>query len=100
MTIKQPSLKELIEQMEREVHPEDWYRAVDLHLRFHNLKKSTLNGYLKEMDEHEEFQQGVLRPSHSITWVNIQIFIWYLMWKDAVNYRSKKISPTEFLKST
>lgn len=95
--MKKPSLKQLIEVAEKEVNISDWYRQGLLLEVFRGLSKPTLNQYCKEMESIDEFKEGILKPGHSTTFVNIHIFIWYLRWKDENKYRSKKIKPTEVL---
>ena len=95
--MKQPTLKQLIESAEKEVNPADWYRKKELMTRFVGLKKSTLDFYTKEMEEYPEFREGIIKPTHSVTWINYYTFIWYLKWKDANKYVSQKSSPQEVL---
>lgn len=96
--MKKPTIRQLIESLETKVIAEDWFRPVELMKRFSGLSKSTLNEYQKEMEQYPEFKEGVIKPTHSVTWINIDIFLWYLRWKEENRYRSKKMSPMEILK--
>ncbi|MEG2295103.1 MAG: hypothetical protein RSC23_17060 [Carnobacterium sp.] len=93
--MKKPTLNQLIEAAEREVNSADWYRQGLLLEVFRGLSKPTLNNYCKEMESIAEFKEGIIKPGHSTTFVNIHTFIWYLKWKDENKYRSKKIKPDE-----
>ncbi|EOT42782.1 hypothetical protein ACWOE3_12485 [Enterococcus dispar] len=94
----QPTLKELIHSVESKQVAAEWDRPEELMKRFNGLKKSTLYDYLKEMDSIPEFKQGIMRPG--VTFIHIGTFIWYLRWKEASRYRSKKPSPSEVLRCT
>lgn len=95
--MKRPTLAELIEAAESKVVIADWDRRDELLTRFNGLSASTLNLYQKEMESIAEFKDGVIKPTPSVTWININIFIWYLKWKEANRYLSKKIPPKEIL---
>lgn len=96
--MKKPNLKELIESAEKKVKPDDWYRKSLLTEVFKGMSPSTLSAYQKEMESIPEFAEGVLKPGHSTTFIHVHTFIWYLRWKEANNYRSKKLEPKEVLK--
>lgn len=96
--MKKPTLQQLIEAAEKEVIPDDWYRQSLLLKKFNGMSKSSLNAYQKEMEEIPEFSEGVLKPGHSTTFIHVHTFLWFLKWKQANNYRSKKVSPSEVLK--
>ncbi|EPF4429220.1 hypothetical protein ACSSP6_005145 [Escherichia coli] len=96
--MKKPTLKQLIEAAEKTVKPDDWYRQNLILEKFHGMSKTTLVEYCKEMETIPEFAEGVVKPGHSMTFIHVYTFIWFLRWKDANKYRVKKISPTEILK--
>ena len=96
--MKRPTLKELIEAADNQVFPAEWIRRDLMKTKFEGLSDSTLNNYQKEMDNIPEFKSGIMRPSHSISFINIHAFVWYLKWKEANRYRTKKISPKDILK--
>lgn len=95
--MKRPTLAELIEAAESKVVTAEWDRRGELLIRFNGLSASTLNEYQKEMESIKEFKDGIIKPSPSVTWFNVQVFIWYLKWKEANRYLSKKIPPKEIL---
>ena len=95
--MKKPTLKQLIESAEKEINPDDWYRQNLILKKFNGMSKPTLMEYCKEMETISEFSEGIIRPGHSTTFIHIYTFIWYLRWKDANKYRSKKIPPKEIL---
>lgn len=95
--MKRPTLRQLIETSEKEVNVDDWYRREKLLQKFHGLSKSSLDVYQREMEDIPEFSEGVLKPGHSTTFINYHAFVWYLRWKEANRYRSRKISPQEVL---
>lgn len=88
-----PTLKELIHSVESKHVAAEWDRPEELMKRFNGLKKSTLYEYLKEMDSIAEFKEGIMRPG--VTFIHIGTFIWYLRWKDASRYQSRKLTPQE-----
>ncbi|MFZ7302158.1 hypothetical protein ACLSY4_17500 [Enterococcus gallinarum] len=96
--MKKPTLKELIISAEKEVNPDDWYRQGVLLKTFHGMSKPTLVSYCKEMEDTEEFAEGILKPGHSTTFIHYPTFIWFLRWKEANKYRAKKLSPNEVLR--
>ncbi|WP_270364367.1 MULTISPECIES: hypothetical protein [Enterococcus] len=96
--MKKPTLKQLIESAEKVVDPDDWYRQGLILKMFHGMSKTTLIDYCKEMEDIEEFKEGILKPGHSTTFIHVHTFIWFLRWKDENKYRTKKVSPTEVLK--
>lgn len=96
--MKKPTLKQLIESAEKVVNPDDWYRQSLVLKMFHGMSKTTLIDYCREMEEIDEFKEGILKPGHSITFIHVHTFIWFLRWKDENKYRTKKVSPKEVLK--
>lgn len=96
--MKKPTLKQLIESAEKVVDPDDWYRQGLILKMFHGMSKTTLIEYCKEMEDIEEFKEGILKPGHSMTFIHVHTFIWFLRWKDENKYRTKKVSPKEVLK--
>ncbi|EGO9051629.1 hypothetical protein D0325_11135 [Enterococcus faecalis] len=94
--MKRPTPDEFLKQIEGKVLKAEWDRREELMMRFNGLSKSTLNTYQKEMESIPEFKEGVIKPTHSVTWVNIELFILFLKWKEANRYRSKKISARDF----
>lgn len=95
--MKSPSVESLIEKANVDVAVE-WDRRDQLLKRFNGLSKATLNVYQKEMEDIPEFKEGVIKPTHSVTWINIEIFVSYLRWKEAGKYQTKKPDPKDFLK--
>ncbi|MGH1831217.1 hypothetical protein ABE871_07230 [Enterococcus gilvus] len=93
-----PTLAELIESAEKKVKPDDWYRQGLILKMFHGMSKTTLIEYCKEMEDIDEFKEGILRPGHSTTFIHVYTFIWFLRWKDENKYRAKKLAPSEILK--
>lgn len=93
--MKKPTIKELIQQVEEKDISAEWDRKKDLLTRFNGLRESTLNGYQSEMEKIPEFAEGILKPGHSTTFINLAVFLWFLKWKDANLYKSKKIPPKE-----
>ena len=69
----------------------EWDRRDQLLKRFNGLKQSTLADYQREMESMDDFKRGVLKPTHSVTYIHIATFVDYLRWKEANRYRSKKI---------
>ncbi|OJG40863.1 hypothetical protein RV02_GL001717 [Enterococcus gilvus] len=96
--MKKPTLKQLIESAEKVADPDDWYRQGLILKMFHGMSKTTLIDYCKEMEDIEEFKEGILKPGHSTTFIHVHTFIWFLRWKDENKYRTKKVSPKEVLK--
>lgn len=95
--MKTPTIKELIEISENKDVETEWDRKKELLKRFNGLSRSSLDNYQNEMEAIPEFSEGVIKPGHSTTFINIHTFIWYLKWKEANRYLSKKISPKEVL---
>ena len=95
--MKTPTIKELIEISENKNVETEWDRKKELLKRFNGLSRSSLDNYQNEMETIPEFSEGVIKPGHSTTFINIHTFIWYLKWKEANRYLSKKISPKEVL---
>lgn len=95
--MKQPTLKDLISEAETKEVTAEWDRRDELMIRFHGLSRTTLNTYQREMETIPEFKQGVIKPTPSVTWININVFIWYLKWKEANRYMVKKVTPKEVL---
>lgn len=95
--MKTPTIKELIEISENKDVETEWDRKKELLKRFNGLSRSSLDNYQNEMEAIPEFSGGVIKPGHSTTFINIHTFIWYLKWKEANRYLSKKISPKEVL---
>ena len=98
MKVKKPTIPELIESLESKAVPEDWHRPHELLKRFSGLSKSTLNAYQKEMESYPEFKEGVIKPTHSVTWINYHVLLLFLKWKEANRYLARKVTPKEFLK--
>ncbi len=95
--MKIPTITELIEMSNGKEVEAEWDRKKELLIRFNGLSRSSLDNYQKEMESIPEFAQGVIKPGHSTTFINIATFIWYLKWKEANRYLSKKLSPKEVL---
>lgn len=76
----------------------EWDRRDELRNRFNGLSKTTLATYQKEMESIPEFKEGILKPTHGVTFFNIKTFVWYLRWKEVNRYRTKKIPPCEIPK--
>lgn len=93
--MKRPTPEELLKQIEGKVVKAEWDRREELLTRFNGLSKSTLNLYQKEMEEIPEFKEGILKPTHSVTFINLDIFIIFLRWKEANRYLSRKIPASE-----
>lgn len=95
--MKSPTIEELIKVAEEKEVSTEWDRKKELLKRFNGLSRSTLDNYQSEMESIPEFAEGVIKPGHSTTFINIHIFVWYLRWKEANRYVSKKLSPKEIL---
>ncbi|OJG96707.1 hypothetical protein RV18_GL001993 [Enterococcus termitis] len=95
--MKKPTVEELLKQIEGKEVQAEWDRRDELMKRFNGLSKSTLNTYQKEMEEIPEFKEGVLKPTHSVTWINLALFILFLKWKEENRYRTRKVSAKDFL---
>lgn len=95
--MKRPTINELIEISKGKEVVAEWDRKKELLIRFNGLSRSSLDYYQKEMESIPEFAEGIIKPGHSTTFININIFIWYLKWKEANRYLSKKISPSDVL---
>lgn len=95
--MKTPTIKELIEISQNKDVETEWDRKKELLKRFNGLSRSSLDLYQNEMESIPEFAEGVIKPGHSTTFINIHTFIWYLKWKEANRYLSKKIAPKEVL---
>lgn len=93
--MKQPTPAELLKQIEGKEVKAEWDRREELLTRFNGLSKTTLGTYQKEMEEIPEFKEGVIKPTHSVTWINLEIFILFLRWKEANRYRVRKLSVKE-----
>lgn len=76
----------------------EWDRRDQLLKRFNGLKQSTLADYQREMESMDDFKRGVLKPTHSVTYIHIATFVDYLRWKETNRYRSKKIPLNEVKK--
>lgn len=76
----------------------EWDRRDQLLKRFNGLKQSTLADYQREMESMDDFKRGVLKPTHSVTYIHIATFVDYLRWKEVNRYRTKKI-PLKEVKS-
>jgi len=98
--MKIPTITELIEMSNGKEVEAEWDRKKELLKRFNGLSKSSLDNYQNEMESISEFSQGVIKPGHSTTFINIHTFIWYLKWKEANRYLSKKLSPKEVLEES
>ncbi|MEG0349543.1 hypothetical protein [Enterococcus sp.] len=92
------NIKEMLELFDSKDVVAEWDRRDELKIRFNGLKDTTLATYQKEMESMDEFKEGILKPSHGVTFININIFVQYLRWKDANLYRTKKIPLDEVLK--
>lgn len=95
--MKKPTLADLIKSAEKELNPDDWYRQSIMLKRFHGMSKSALLEYCREMESIPEFAEGLIRPGHSTTFIHYYTFLWFLRWKEANRYRSKKVSPDDVL---
>lgn len=76
----------------------EWDRRDQLLKRFNGLKQSTLADYQREMESMDEFKHGILKPTHSVTYIHIETFVDYLRWKESNRYRSKKIPLSKIVK--
>lgn len=94
-TIKKPTITQLIESLENKAVPEDWYRRNELLQIFKGLSNTTLDSYQKEMEEYPVFKEGVIKPTHSVTWINIHIFLAFLRWKEDNRYKVVKTKPSK-----
>lgn len=93
--MKKPTLEQLIKSAEKNLNPDDWYRQSLILNKFHGMSKSTLVEYCKEMETIPEFAEGLLKPGHSTTFIHYDTFIWFLRWKEANKYRTKKVKPRD-----
>ena len=93
--MKTPTINELIEMSEGKEVAAEWDRKKELLIRFNGLSRSTLDNYQSEMEHIPEFSKGVIKPGHSTTFINIDVFIQYLKWKEGNRYLSKKIPPSK-----
>ncbi|OYQ68299.1 hypothetical protein B9P78_00380 [Aerococcus sp. 1KP-2016] len=64
-----------------------WYRQISLTELFVGLSLATIKKYTTEMENLPQFQKGVLKPGHSITLVNYDTFLKFLVWKEENKYR-------------
>lgn len=64
-----------------------WYRLGLLPESFVGLSDSTAKAYTKEMESIPEFSGGIIKPGHSITFVNYDTFVAFLKWKEENKYR-------------
>lgn len=98
--MKRLTLKEIIKAAENEVNTDDWYRKKLILEKFKGMSAPTLNNYCKEMEDIEEFEDGIIKPGYSTTFVHIPTFIWFLRWKDVNKGRVKKVKPKDVLKKS
>ena len=49
--------------------------------RFEGLNIYTLNRWLSEMRDSKQFRDGVINPTHKLVYVNFEIFLKFLIWK-------------------
>lgn len=92
--MKQPTLKQLIEQADTTVNVEHWIRLGDI-TEWFSVSKSQATYWVSEMSEIEDFKGGIVRPGHSITLVHYHTLLWYLRWKDENKGLKRKIPPKE-----
>ncbi|PCS04082.1 excisionase [Lactococcus chungangensis CAU 28 = DSM 22330] len=45
---------------------------------------------LKVMLEHPEFKKGVLNPTHKIVFINKEVILEFVSWKEETRYKSYK----------
>lgn len=91
-------IDQMIEMFDNKEVVAEWDRRDQLLKRFNGLKRPTLTLYQKEMESIPEFKKGIIKPTHSVTYVHIATFIDFLRWKEANRYRETKIPPSEVLK--
>ncbi|NTL99171.1 hypothetical protein HQ708_07110 [Enterococcus faecium] len=58
-----------------------WVDKDGLIKRFEGLNRNTLNKWLMEMRNSNEFSSYVVNPSHKLVWINIEGFLLFLKWK-------------------
>lgn len=93
--MKQPTLKDIIEQAENKLIVEHWIRLKDLNGYFIGVTSYQITQYVNEMSNIDEFKPGVMRPGHSTTFVHYWTFVWFLRWKEANKGLKRKIPPKE-----
>ena len=59
----------------------EWGDKQALIKRFEGLKIYTLNRWLSEMRDSKQFRDGVINPTHKLVYVNFEIFLKFLIWK-------------------
>lgn len=64
-----------------------WYRQGLLPELFVGLSSSTAKAYTKEMESVPEFSGGIIKPGHSITFVNYDTFVAFLKYKEERKYK-------------
>lgn len=68
----------------------EWCDKEHLMEKWEGLSKPTLTAWLKEMREHPEFKKGVKNPTHKIVFINKEIFLEFVSWKEETRYKSYK----------
>ena len=64
----------------------EWGDKQALIKRFEGLKIYTLNRWLSEMRDSKQFRDGVINPTHKLVYVNFEIFLKFLIWKQRHEY--------------
>ena len=59
----------------------EWGDKQALIKRFESLNIYTLNRWLSEMRDSKQFRDGVINPTHKLVYVNFEIFLKFLIWK-------------------
>lgn len=59
----------------------EWVNKDGLIKRFEGLNRNTLNKWLMEMRNSNEFCKFVINPSHKLVWINTEGFLSFLKWK-------------------
>lgn len=98
--MKKPTLEQLIESAETEVNSNEWFRRELLRKSFIGMSQSAFDNYQREMESIPEFNEGILKPGHSSTFINYNIFVWFLKWKQVNKHRVAQISPDDVLRGT
>lgn len=58
-----------------------WVNKDGLIQRFEGLNRNTLNVWLMEMRNSNQFDQYVVNPSHKLVWINVEGFLKFLKWR-------------------
>lgn len=81
------NIQEMIKMFDSKEVVAEWDRRDQLLKRFNGLKQTTLADYQREMESMDDFKDGILKPTHSVTFIHIATFVDYLRWKQSVKYR-------------